>query len=59
MFITTGRFSRGAIQFAESVATRLVLIDGERLTRLMIKNRVGMQVRQTYHAVELDEDFFE
>ena len=59
VFITTGRFSRGAIQYADSVATRLVLIDGERLTRLMIKYRVGVQVRQTYHVVELDEDFFQ
>lgn len=59
VFISTGRFSRGAIQYAESVATRLVLIDGERLTRLMIKYRVGVQVRQTYHVVDLDEDFFE
>lgn len=59
VFITTGRFSAGSRQFANSVATRVVLVDGERLARLMIRYRVGVQVRQTYDVVELDEDFFE
>ena len=59
VFITTGRFSSGARQFADAIATRVVLVDGPRLARLMIKYRVGVQVRQTYDIVELDEDFFE
>jgi restriction system protein len=29
------------------------------LARLMIKYRVGVQVRKTYDVVELDEDYFE
>lgn len=37
----------------------LVLIDGERLARLMIKYRVGVQVARTYTVMKLDEDFFE
>ncbi|WP_338325739.1 restriction endonuclease [Pseudactinotalea terrae] len=40
VFNTTGRFSGGAQQFADTVATRVVLIDGARLTRLMIRYRV-------------------
>lgn len=59
VFITTARYSSGARQYAESVATRVVLIDGERLARLMIRYGVGVQVKQTYHRVEIDEDFFE
>lgn len=39
----------GARQYADSVATRVVLIDGERLARLMIRYGVGVQVKQTYH----------
>jgi restriction system protein len=59
VFITTGRFSSGARDYAGSVPTRVVLIDGQRLTALMIRYGVGVQVRQTVHIVEVDEDFFE
>lgn len=37
----------------------MILIDGERLTRLMIRYGVGVQVKQTIQIVEIDEDFFE
>lgn len=59
VFITTSRFSAEAIAYADSVPTRVVLINGERLTRLMIRYGVGVQVQQTIQIVELDEDFFE
>lgn len=59
VFITTGRFSPGARTYAEAVPTRIILIDGERLTSLMIRFGVGVQTRETVHLVEIDEDFFE
>ena len=36
-----------------------MLIDGERLTRRMLKYCVGVQVARTYTVMKLDEDFFE
>lgn len=59
VFITTARFSRGAREYAESVATRVVLVDGERLASLMIHYGVGVQAKRTVQIVEIDEDFFE
>lgn len=59
VFITTGRFSRGAIEYAANVASRVILIDGRRLASLMIRYGVGVQVKRTLHIVEIDEDFFE
>jgi restriction system protein len=59
VFITTGRFSSGAIEYTKSVPTRVVLIDGSRLAELMIRYRVGVQVKQTLQIVDVDEDFFE
>lgn len=59
VFITTGRFTAGAVKYADGVATRVVLIDGARLASLMIRHGVGVQVRQTFSMVEVDEDFFE
>lgn len=59
VFLTTGRYSSGAKAYAESVATRVVLIDGRRLASLMIRYGVGVQVKRTVRIVEVDEDFFE
>ncbi|MDA8205336.1 MAG: restriction endonuclease, partial [Thermaerobacter sp.] len=59
VFITTGRFSSGAIEYAKSVPTRVVLIDGPRLAELMIRYRVGVQIKRTLQIVDVDEDFFE
>lgn len=59
VFITTSTFTSGARQYAENVPSRIILIDSSRLVSLMIKYRVGVQVKQSYDVVELDEDFFE
>lgn len=59
IFITTGRFSSGAREYADAVPTRVILVDGQRLTSLMIRYCVGVQTKQTLHTVEIDEDFFE
>lgn len=58
VFITTSRFTDGAREYAKNVPTRIILIDGKRLTNLMIRYGVGVQVRETYTVVEIDEDFF-
>lgn len=58
VFITTSTFSNGAHEYANNVPTRIILIDGKRLTSLMIRYGVGVQVRETYKVVEIDEDFF-
>lgn len=59
VFITTSRFASTALAYADSVSARVILIDGERLTRLMIRYGVGVQVKQRFEVVEIDEDFFE
>lgn len=59
VFVTTGRFSPGALSFAENVAMRLRLIDGKELTRLMVKYNVGVQVRETFELKQIDEETFD
>lgn len=59
VFITTSRYSTEAVSYAEQVPTRIVLIDGDRLARLMIRYGVGVQIKRTVQIVEVDEDFFE
>jgi restriction system protein len=59
VFVTTGRFSTGALRFAESVGMRLRLIDGRELTNLMVRYNVGIQVRETFELKQIDEEAFE
>lgn len=60
VMITTGRFTSGAIEYAaRDSRTRIILIDGVRLVDLMVKYRVGVQVKEALTIVEVDEDFFE
>lgn len=60
VFITTSRFSPGAIEYAERDArARVILVDGQRLTDLMVRYEVGVQVQRVVRIVEIDEDFFE
>lgn len=59
VFITTGRFSVGARQFAENVAMRLVLIDGIELANAMILYNVGVSVRETFELKQISDDFLE
>jgi restriction system protein len=59
VFLTTFAFTPAAISYTSNVQSRVVLIDGTRLIALMIKYCFGVQVRNTYTAVELDADFFD
>jgi restriction system protein len=60
VFVTTSRFSSSAKNFALEVRQqRLVLIDGEQLTRLMIKHGVGVRTERVIELKKLDLDYFE
>jgi restriction system protein len=59
VFLTTSAFTPFATSYASNVPSRIILIDGKRLVALMIKYRVGVQVKRTYTAVEIDADFFD
>lgn len=58
VFITTSTFSQGAIAFAKNISSKIILIDGEELARLMIDYNVGVSVAATYELKQLDTDYF-
>lgn len=58
VFVTTSTFSAGARQYAEQIPQRIILIDGARLTDLMIEHDVGVRVSRRVAIKRLDEDFF-
>jgi restriction system protein len=59
LFVTTSSFTPAAIKTVEGLSKRIVLIDGARLTRLMIDHGVGCRVEDTLYVKKLDDEFFE
>jgi len=58
IFITTSSFTAGALQTADKLGARIVLVDGPKLTGLLIDHEIGCRVRKLYPVAELDEGFF-
>jgi restriction system protein len=60
VLITTSTFTKAALNAAnQSGALRVVLIDGNELTRLMIRFNIGARVAQTVEIKRVDIDYFE
>lgn len=59
LFVTTSSFSSSAVKTAEGLSKRIVLVDGPKLTKLMILYNVGCRVEETMDIKRIDEDFFE
>lgn len=60
LFITTAHFSSGARDYAKKQhAVKLVLIDGDELTQLMIAHGIGVTVKHRYEIKGIDRDYFD
>jgi restriction system protein len=59
LFVTASTFSSSARETAEHLSKRIVLIDGDHLTRLMIHYGVGCRIEETLYVKKVDEEFFE
>ena len=58
IFITTSDFSREATEYASRIDSKIVLIDGEQLTQLMIDNNIGVNTVSSYEIKRIDSDYF-
>lgn len=58
VFVTTSTFSAQAVEFVSRIPQRVVLIDGRRLTELMVEHGVGVRSSRVLEFKRLDEDFF-
>lgn len=59
VFITTSSFSKGAIEYVKVIEPKVILIDGETLTNLMIEFNVGTTTVESYQIKKIDLDYFE
>ena len=58
VFVTTSKFSSGAKDYANQIPQRVILLDGNRLTELMIEHDVGVRTSRTISLKRLDDNFF-
>lgn len=58
IFITTSEFTKEAKEFASKIESKIILIDGETLTQLMIDYNIGVNPIATYELKRIDSDYF-
>jgi restriction system protein len=51
-------FSNEAREYAKRIESRIILIDGDELSRLMILHGVGVTPIATYELKRIDSDYF-
>jgi len=59
IFITTSRFTDDARRYVSQIGSKIVLIDGEQLTNLMIEHDVGVSTVSLYPVKKIDTDYFD
>ncbi len=58
IFITTSVFTKEASRYVENIENKVVLIDGSKLTDLMIDFNVGVSLQSNYELKKIDDDYF-
>lgn len=56
LFVTTANFTKQVIEYAKT--QHIILIDGQKLARLMIEHNFGVSVRKIFEIKALDMDLF-
>lgn len=59
IFFTSSSFSSSAIQTANDLGSRIVLINGIHLAKLMMRYNIGCRDEEILHLKKIDEAFFE
>lgn len=59
VFVTTSGFTTEAKKTVRKSSKNIVLIDGKKLTELMIKYGVGCKTKEPIRIPKIDEDFYE
>jgi len=59
VIMTTSTFSQPAEDCVNKIKDkRIILVDGRRMTELMLKHSIGVSTKQTFVIQRMDEDFF-
>ncbi|PSI00912.1 restriction endonuclease [Synechococcus lacustris] len=59
VIMTTSTFAQPAQEYVRTLTDRrIVLVDGQRMSDLMLKHGIGVSTKQTFTIQKMDEDFF-
>lgn len=58
VFITTSNFSKEAVEYVGHLDQAVILVDGKKLTQLMIENELAVTVKNIYKVSQIDTDYF-
>lgn len=59
VIMTTSTFAQPAQEYVKTLTDRrIILIDGKRMSELMLKHGIGVSTKQTFMIQRMDEDFF-
>jgi restriction system protein len=58
IFITTSSFTKEAIEYQPRNETKIVLIDGDQLSQMMIDHDLGVSSTNKYEIKKIDHDYF-
>jgi len=59
VFITTSSFTKDVLEYVKTIPHKVILVDGEMLTQLMIENDIGVSKITSYDIKKIDSDYFE
>ena len=59
VFITTSGFSKDAEDYAKIISSKIILLDGKQLAKLMVDHNVGVAQIGVYEIKKIDSDYFE
>ena len=59
VFLTTSDFTKEAQFYVKGIESKVVLINGQELAKLMIQHNLGVSVNEVYEVKRLDTDYFE
>ncbi len=59
VFITTSSFADSAREYVKKISKKVILIDGQELTELMIDHNIGVSIEEVYEIKRIDSDYFE
>lgn len=58
IFITTSQFSKEAIEYATMIDSKIILIDGQKLSEFLIDDKVGVSLVESDNIKRIDIDYF-
>jgi restriction system protein len=59
VFITTSSFSKDAEEYTNVISSKIILLDGQQLAKLMVDHNVGVAQVGIYELKKIDSDYFD